>query len=135
MKDLNIQEPKINFYTTVRKSFHFFSLDKLKRIIRKEAKNKNFKELNIVIVGGRKIRRINKEFLNRDKKTDVISFNLGEVCEIYICSEFVKDKKELLKLIFHGFAHIMGYDHKKEKEGKIMKEYEEKLLRDYFEKR
>lgn len=135
MKDRNIREVKVNFYSTVRKEIPSLSRKKLKEIIKREVRKKALKELNIVVVGKRRIKKINREFLLRDRETDVISFNLGEIGEIYICREFVKDKEDFLRLIFHGFAHIMGYDHKKTREENLMKEYENTLLKTYLRKR
>ncbi len=133
MEDPNIKNFRVNFYTTLKKGFHFFSKRKIKEIFEEE-KVKDIEEINVILVGDKKIRSLNKKFLKRKKVTDVISFNLGEVAEIYICKRFVKEKEEFLKLLFHGFAHIMGFDHKNEKERKIMENYENKLLKKYKDK-
>jgi probable rRNA maturation factor len=83
-------------------------------------------ELNIIIVNGRQMRRINKEFLKHDYITDVISFgynsnNLPEVAfgDIFICFEQAKKQAreqrhgalfEMLTLAAHGALHLAGYD-------------------------
>lgn len=130
MQDRNIKKFRVNFYTTLKKEFPLFSKRKIKKIFEKE-KLKEIEEINIIVVGDKKIRNLNKKFLKRDKITDVISFNLGKVVEIYICKRFIKEKEDFLKLLFHGFAHIMGFDHKNKKERKIMENYENKLLKKY----
>ncbi len=130
MQDLNIKNFRVNFYTTSKKGSPFFSKRKIKKIFEKE-KLKGIEEINVIIVGDQKIRKLNKKFLKRDRITDVLSFNLGEVAEIYICNRFIKEKEEFLKLLFHGFAHILGFDHKNKKERKIMENYENKLLEEY----
>lgn len=104
--------------------------DKIKNIIKKEIKNKKseIKNLNVILVGRERIKKINSKFLKKNKKTDVISFNLGETGEIYICSDYIKNKKDFLKLFYHGFLHILNYDHSTEEEGKIMEKLEKELI-------
>ncbi len=133
MQDRNIKKFRVNFYTTLKKGFPFFSKKKIKRIFEKE-KLRGIEEINVIVVGDKKMKDLNKKFLKREGVTDVISFNLGKIAEIYICKRFVKEKKEFLKLLFHGFAHIVGFDHKNEKERKIMEEYENKLMKKYKDK-
>lgn len=130
MQDQNIKSFRVNFYTTLKKGFLFFSKRKIKKIFEKE-KLKEIEEINVIVVGDKKIRNLNKKFLKREGITDVISFNLGKVAEIYICKRFIKKREEFLRLLFHGFAHIVGFDHKNEKERKIMENYENKLLEKY----
>ena len=101
------------------------------------------------------IRKINKEYRNIDKATDVLSFPMFEkeeldekiknddfVCEdilgdIIISIEKVKEQaieyghsfeRELSYMLVHGFYHLMGYDHIEEKDKKIMRPKEEKIL-------
>ena len=130
MEDPNIKNFRVNFYTTLKTGFNFFSKRKIKKIFEKE-KLKDIEEINVIVVGDKKIKDLNKKFLKRKGVTDVISFNLGKVAEIYICKKFIKEKEEFLKLLFHGFAHIIGFDHRNEKERKIMGNYESKLLKKY----
>ncbi|MEO0294393.1 MAG: rRNA maturation RNase YbeY [candidate division WOR-3 bacterium] len=122
----------LNFFKTTKRKIPLKKKDKLnlEKILKREIKKENseVKEINIVMVGRERIKRINKNFLGKNKKTDCISFNLGEIGEIYICSDFVKNKKDFLKLIIHSFYHIMGYDHKNNHERIKMEEREKRLL-------
>ncbi len=124
---------ELNRFKTTRKKIPLTEKEweKIKKIIKREVKKRkiNIKELNVILVGADRIKKLNKKFLNRDKKTDVISFNLGETGEVYICSDYVKNKKDFLKLLFHGFLHILGFDHKSEKERITMKKMEESLIK------
>ncbi len=123
----------LNFYRTTKRNFPLKKreIDKIKKIIKEEIEKneKSIKELNVILVGRERIRKINRNFLKKNKKTDVISFNLGETGEIYICADYIKNKRDLLKLLYHGFLHLLNYDHKKEKERKIMERKEEDLIR------
>ncbi len=125
----------VNFYRTVRKKLPSVSKKTVTNIIKKETRNSELKEINIIVVGKERIRNINKEFLKKNRITDVISFNLGETGEIYICRDFIKDERDYIRLMFHGFAHIMGYDHKNDRESNIMTVYENRLIMDYFKRK
>ena len=103
------------------------------------------------------IRKINKEYRNIDKATDVLSFPMFERDEIQnmikkqefehedmlgdlvISVEKVKEQaeeyghsieRELSYMLVHGFYHLMGYDHIKEEDKKEMRPKEEKILSD-----
>ena len=56
------------------------------------------------------------------KTTNVISFNLGQVAEIYVSDRYLKDTYELLYYILHGLLHTIGYDHTSEKEESLMED-------------
>jgi rRNA maturation RNase YbeY len=89
---------------------------------------------------------INKQFLNHDYYTDIISFDLSEVRgaligDIYISVDRVKENaklvkttqtNELLRVIFHGALHFCGYKDKKPADAKLMRSMEDKWLRAYL---
>lgn len=111
--------------------------------------------LNIVIVDNDRIREINKEYRNKDAVTDVISFAFEEVKdvdygnvrflgEIYISYERCKEqasefghsvRREFSYLAVHGLLHLLGYDHMKEEDKKVMRALEEEILNEYDIKR
>ena len=111
--------------------------------------------LNIVIVDNKKIQEINKVYRNKDSITDVISFafeesdnleydNMRFLGEIYIsydkCVEQAKEyghsfKREFCYLAVHGLLHLLGYDHIKEEDKKVMRALEEEILDEYDIKR
>ena len=101
------------------------------------------------------IRKINKEYRNVDKATDVLSFPMFEQDEldlkiknkdfehedvlgdIIISIEKVKEQakeyghsfeRELSYMVVHGFYHLMGYDHIEEEDKKVMRPKEDKIL-------
>ncbi len=86
-------------------------------------------KLNIIIVDEGYIRELNKKFLHRDRSTNVLAFNLDDICEIYVSKDAAKDEQELYYYILHGLLHIIGYDHNNKKDEKLM---EEKCL-DYLQ--
>jgi probable rRNA maturation factor len=89
---------------------------------------------------------INKQFLNHDYYTDIISFDLSEVKgqligDIYISVDRVKENakthkthilQELLRVVFHGALHFCGYKDKKPADIKLMRAMEDRWLKAYL---
>lgn len=111
--------------------------------------------LTITLTTPKNIREINKKYRNIDKETDVLSFPMFEKAEldemiknqkfdhedvlgdIVISIDRVKEQakeyghsfeRELSYMVVHGFYHVMGYDHIREEDKKIMRPKEEKIL-------
>ena len=106
--------------------------------------------MSIIIVDNKEIHRINKEYRNIDRETDVISFALEEgetfdepyktLGDIYISIDKVYEqakeyghsvKRELFFLVTHGFLHLLGYDHMKKEDEEVMFPLQEKILDNY----
>ncbi len=105
---------------------------------------------NVIIIDNEKIRQINKDYRGIDRETDVISFALEDdtkcvqfeneprvLGDIYISLEKARKqaisyghsfKREICFLALHGFLHLLGYDHMKKEEEKIMFERQELIL-------
>ena len=95
------------------------------------------------------MRYLNKKFRNKSKTTDVLSFpNLDTVdlkkktnTEIYlgdialsyeIINRRSKDSNfdlEFDKMWIHGYLHLLGYNHNKVGDYKVMKKMEDKILK------
>ncbi len=78
--------------------------------------------LNIILVSDAYIKKLNKQFLSRNRPTDVLSFPLKDklLGEIYISKDRVKVQakeqkitigQEICNLIEHGILHLLGYSH------------------------
>lgn len=93
-------------------------------IILNHEKHPPLEYLYIVCVNDREILRLNKFYLKHDYVTDVISFDLNEErrssidAEIFISLDRaahqaiehrVTYSNEVLRLVAHGFLHILGY--------------------------
>ena len=124
----------------------------------KEEKIENSKlSITITLTNPENIQKINKEYRNIDKPTDVLSFPMFEKQEleekikkqnfehedilgdIIISIQKVEEQakeyehsfeRELSYMVVHGFYHLMGYDHIKEEDKKQMRPKEEKILND-----
>jgi probable rRNA maturation factor len=106
---------------------------------------KNIDYLEINIVDSNKIVEINKKYLNHDTTTDIITFNYskdnysldGEIF-ISLHDAIFNSKKykvtlniEILRLIIHGFLHLLGYDDTTITKKRVMKKMENKLVAEY----
>lgn len=117
--------------------------------------NLNF-YLSITLTSPKEIHKLNKEYRDVDKETDVLSFPIFEkeeieniiktqkknlvpepIGDIVISIKRVEEQakeyehsfeRELSYMIVHGFYHIMGYDHIEEKDKVVMRPKEEKIL-------
>ncbi|WP_276479510.1 rRNA maturation RNase YbeY [Paraflavitalea pollutisoli] len=88
---------------------------------------------------------INRQYLQHDYYTDIITFNLAEpkhavAGEIYISIDRVKENArqfettltdELHRVIFHGVLHLCGYKDKTKKEEELMRSKESSCLTAY----
>ncbi len=132
----------INIFNTQRKvkiteEFKNKLQDFLQEVLRSEGRENEFSEINVILVNNKKIRQLNRDFLKRDRPTDVISFNLGDVGEIYLSTWTALERSkeygwdvefEIVRYALHGLLHILGYDHEEEKDAQKMEEKEEVYL-------
>lgn len=79
-------------------------------------------KIDIILLSDRRIRTLNKQYLQHDYATDVITFPLDEqplYGEIYVSLETARRQaneygvtvvNELCRLAVHGALHMLGYD-------------------------
>lgn len=104
-------------------------------------------EITYVFCSDAFLLQMNRDFLQHDYYTDIITFGLSEKgapveAEVYISIDRVKDnaanlgtsfRQEALRVIFHGALHLCGYKDKKKSEIALMRQKEDQYLR-LFEK-
>ena len=99
---------------------------------------------SILLAGNNEIKILNKKFRGKNKTTDVLSFPyheafelkknkntnvyLGDVILNYNKINKKNFKKDFNKLWVHGFLHLIGYTHKKDKDYYKMSNIEKKIL-------
>jgi probable rRNA maturation factor len=100
-------------------------------------------ELSYVFCNDEFLLGLNRTFLNHDYYTDIITFPIEEdkgkiKAEIYISIERVKENaeklkvdfnEELLRVMFHGILHLMGYKDKTKLQKAAMRNEEDKWIR------
>ena len=99
-------------------------------------------DVNVNFISSIEITDMNIKYLNHQNSTDIITFNYsGNIRdlegEIFISVDDcrnnagvfgVKFKEELVRLIIHGFLHLLGYNDKNKSEKKKMFLLQESLL-------
>lgn len=110
---------------------------------------------NVIITDEEEIRYLNKTYRSNDSVTDVISFALEDdktfknptfriLGDIYICNKRALEQaenyghsylRELSFLTIHGLLHLLGYDHMKPEDEKVMFSLQEEILDSYGIKR
>jgi probable rRNA maturation factor len=118
----------------------------LEILFKKEKKQLDF--LNYIFCSDEFLLEINRQYLNHDNYTDIITFDLGRPKqsingEIYISYPRVKENAaiykvktsiELLRVIIHGALHLCGYKDKTKSQKLEMRKKEEQYLRIYQKK-
>ena len=106
------------------------------------------REIDLTLCYNHTIQQYNKEYRQKDKATDVLSFpiendivrdnNFMPLGSIVISIDFVMDKAEEYKhstesemalLFIHGLLHILGYDH--EEDTGEMRKKEALIIQDF----
>ncbi|MDD7305626.1 MAG: rRNA maturation RNase YbeY [Peptoniphilaceae bacterium] len=114
-------------------------------------------EISLTFVDKDEIHRLNKEYRNVDRPTDVLSFPIYSSKEelilaeknfkanfdlalgdIVICMDIAKDQaeefghsleRELMYLACHSILHLLGYDHMKDADKKVMRSKEKIVMK------
>ena len=134
---------EIYFYSFLN-SFEFSWEEECKKWLLEVIKleDKSIKNVIFNFVGKKKILQLNKEFLNHNYYTDIITFDSSYLDrvegEIYICIPIVKINAiqnskgdfncELARVIVHGILHMIGYNDKNKEELEVMRKKENKYL-------
>ncbi len=122
---------------------------KINKVFKLSSLKRRSFSLTILLTDNSKMKYLNKKFRNKNKITDVLSFPnlepadlkkkinteiyLGDIALSYeIINRRSKDSSfnlEFDKMWIHGYLHLLGYDHKKFKDYKVMKKTEDKILK------
>lgn len=102
----------------------------------KEHKNSlsQIEEISLALVGESEMKKLNKQYRGKNKPTDVLSFDYGEIiiCVPVATAQAKIHKlslaKEINLLFTHGLLHVLGFDHEKPKDNKEMREAEQAIL-------
>jgi len=117
-------------------------IKKLQKISYFKSKNQEF---SILLTNNQKMKKLNFKFRKKNKITDVLSFPLNHktkkniyIGDIAIGFEIINKRSkvsdfsyEFDKMWIHGYLHLIGYDHKKNKEYAKMSK-KEKLILNYL---
>jgi probable rRNA maturation factor len=136
----------INFRVDGKLDFSLENENKVRNWIKRILKQENKKAGNIsyCFCTDEFLLKINRQFLEHDFYTDIITFDYSEKekieGEIFISIERVKEnavsfkqpfQKELMRTLIHGVFHLCGYKDKSISDKKRMRAKEEEALSSY----
>ncbi len=108
--------------------------------------------LSLLLSNNKKIKILNKKFRNKNKSTDILSFPSSKklkiskqtyLGDIIISFNFMNKpksqtnrefKEKITKIFIHGFLHLLGFDHVKNKDYLKMLKEEEKIYKSVISK-
>tara|TARA_Y100001958_G_scaffold87779_1_gene59671 strand:+ start:368 stop:829 length:462 start_codon:yes stop_codon:yes gene_type:complete len=108
--------------------------------------------LSLLLSNNRRIKKLNKDFRNKNKATDILSFPSEKkikikdnryIGDIIISYEFMNRPKnqglelfkdKVIKTFIHGFLHLLDFDHTKMKDYKKMFKEEKKIYNSVIKK-
>ena len=89
---------------------------------------------SLLLSNNKNIKKLNKNFRNKNKSTNILSFPLSKkikiskntyLGDVVISYEYLDKpnsnnlklfKEKVIKLFIHGFLHLLGFDHRKDKD-------------------
>ena len=106
----------------------------------------------LLLSNNKSIKKLNKSFRNKNKSTDILSFPSSKILkiskqtylgDIIISFNFMNKpksqtdkqfKEKIIKTFIHGFLHLLGFDHVKNKDYLKMLKEEEKIFKSVISK-
>ena len=137
--------------TKIKKKQTFFN-EVCKAFPKKYKFSKKKVSFSLMLSNNNQIKKLNKNFRNKNKPTDILSFPFRKknkikkktyIGDIIISYNFINkpktQKKEifrqkLIKIFIHGFLHLLNFDHKKDTDYIKMLKEEKKIFNSVISK-
>lgn len=139
-----MQQPPVYFHFS-EINFPLRERNKIKEIIGRIFKSygRKLERLDYIFCSDEFLLKMNKQWLDHDTYTDIITFDLsktknGVIGEVYISIDRVREnaktfgstiQEELKRVIFHGALHLCGLKDKSKAQQLAMRVQEDKWLR------
>jgi probable rRNA maturation factor len=147
-----------NFYSLVKKPDNLSSIKvaKIINVVAGELKIRMNWEVTVLLVSPQYIKKLNQQYRQQDKVTDVLSFSQKEglqlkfpgqkaryLGDIVLCYAQIKKQaklfnqtveKEFALLLIHGFLHLMGYEDNTDKQYKKMAKIQDRVLAKIYDR-
>ena len=149
MINVNVFSEDNNWSNKIKNKEIFFQsiCDAFPRKYKFLSKNVSF---TLLLSNNKNIKKLNKKFRNKNKPTDILSFPLSHktsikkdtyLGDIIISFNYMNKDKEkrlfkitVIKTFIHGFLHLLGFDHIKDKDYKKMITEENKIYKSVISK-
>ena len=151
MISINVLSDERAWSKKLKKKELFFN--KICKLFPKKYKFLNKKvSFTLLLSNNKNIKKLNKDFRNKNKSTDILSFPFSKkmkiskktyIGDIVISYNFINNPKsqsskqfeeKLIKTFIHGFLHLLNFDHKKDKDYKKMLKEEELIFQSVISK-
>jgi probable rRNA maturation factor len=151
MININVFSNEKAWSKRLRKKELFF--DKVCKAFPKKYKFFNKKvSFTLLLSNNKNIKKLNNNFRNKNKSTDILSFPFSKkikilkesyLGDIIISYDFIDKpksqdlkffKKKLIKIFIHGFLHLVGFNHIKERDYKKMLKEEDQIYKSVISK-
>ena len=151
MININVFSNEKAWSKRLRKKELFF--DKVCKAFPKKYKFFNKKvSFTLLLSNNKNIKKLNKDFRNKNKSTDILSFPFSEkikilkesyLGDIIISYNFIDKpksqdlkffKKKMIKIFIHGFLHLVGFNHIKDRDYKKMLKEEDQIYKSVISK-
>jgi len=107
---------------------------------------RKLERINYIFCSDDYLLSINRQYLNHDYYTDIITFDLSGgpnsiIADVYVSIDRVSENakalrirksNELARVIFHGALHLCGYKDKSSEDISVMRKKENYYLKQYF---
>ena len=149
MINVNVFSEDNNWSNKIKNKEIFFQsiCEAFPRKYKFSSKNVSF---TLLLSNNKNIKKLNKKFRNKNKPTDILSFPLSNktsikkdtyLGDIIISFNYMNKNKEktlfktvVIKTFIHGFLHLLGFDHIKDKDYKKMITEENKIYKSVISK-
>lgn len=136
------------FFTSEDVDFPIFDQEIVKKVLKSELRKhkKRLGVLQYVFCSDHYLLDINLKFLEHDYLTDVITFDYSEELriggDVFISTEMVLNNSgtfeqtfeiELVRVMAHGFFHLLGYKDKESSERIRMRSMEDRFIANYIQ--
>ena len=151
MINVNVFSEEKAWSKKIKKKTQFF-----KKICKSFPKKHKFLKQNVtlslLLSNNKKIKKLNKNFRNKNKSTDVLSFPFSKkitmkkniyIGDIIISYNFINKpksqkikffKEKLIKTFIHGYLHLLGFNHEKKSDYLKMLKEEGKIYQSVISK-
>ena len=122
--------------------------DAVKKTFQSENVNGKNNHVSVFLTSDDNIKDLNLKYRNKNKATNVLAFPIQESIEkknyigdlaislekiIFESNKYkIKKNKYLSKIIIHGILHLLGYDHIKDDDYKVMNKIEDRIIKELY---
>ena len=120
----------------------------VKKTFQSENVNSQNNHVSVFLTSDDSIKELNLKYRNKNKSTNVLAFPIQESIEkknyigdlaislekiIFESNKYkIKKNKYLSKIIIHGILHLLGYDHIKDDDYKVMNKIEDRIIKELY---